>query len=171
MLLQIAFTLFVAFNFAKANPVSGISKVKAQDLVKDGHIMLQDQPCIIVDIESSSTNEHNLIKFIGQDIFTNLMYEEHFQATDLVEVPEVTREQYPVIAIVIGKLNVEEKDGRVKVIEMPDGKLGNDIGVHLQFGYSPVVTVVSAVGTEKVVDFSSKAPEGFDADSVTMSDE
>ncbi|KAI1286636.1 Eukaryotic translation initiation factor 5A [Halotydeus destructor] len=100
-------------------------------------------------------------RFVGRDVFTNETYEEDFQPHEDVEVPEVTLKEYPVASTGYAHLVLKNEDGNMKSIAVPKIKLWNTIKVHFDFGYNPVVTVVTALGEEKVVSFRSEAPEAF----------
>ncbi|KAI1286630.1 Eukaryotic translation initiation factor 5A [Halotydeus destructor] len=147
--------VYVSPFLVKADPVSGTSWVKAEELRKDGHMLIQGHPCKIVDIKIVSETPES-INFEGQDMFTNETYQVTFPAGSDVEVPEVTRIEYLVASIDSNRLVVVEEDGDLKIMALPDSEMRRKIEIHID--YNPVVTVVSALGMEKVVSFRYGAP-------------
>ncbi|KAI1286637.1 Eukaryotic translation initiation factor 5A [Halotydeus destructor] len=157
MSLRIAFTLSLALNFVSVShgQTPGTKRVMAEDLSEDDHIMLQGHPCKIEDIEVAP---QQMITFTGRDVFTNERYAETYFAANYVQVPEVTRKEYTVISISSGNLTLEDKDGAERSITVPEGDIRTNIRIHLDHGHYPVVTVVSALGMEKVVAYRYGSP-------------
>ena len=68
---------------------------------KGGHIVINGRPCKVADISTSKTGKHGHAKanIVGIDIFTDRKYEDICPTSHNVDVPHVTKREYPVLDI------------------------------------------------------------------------
>lgn len=136
---------------------SGASKTFPQQcsaLRKGGHVVLKGFPCKIVDMSTSKTGKHGHAKvhLVGIDIFTGKKYEDLCPSTHNMDVPEVTRAEYPVVSISEdGFCSLLCSDGNMKEdLKVPEGEVGEKLRSQMESG-AVVVTVLSALGIEQIV--------------------
>lgn len=67
-------------------------------LRKNGHVMLKQRPCKIVEMSTSKTGKHGHAKvhLVGIDIFNGKKHEDICPSTHNMEVPNVKRDAYHV---------------------------------------------------------------------------
>jgi len=130
---------------------------------KNGHVMLKGCPCKIVEISVSKTGKHGHAKcaFVGVDIFTGKKKEDMCPSTHNMEIPNVARVEFTL-------LDMNQEDGTVSVLK-ENGDTKDDLNLPDQTdddkdnvtkmqaafdeGKSLVVTVLCAMGQEKIVAF------------------
>ncbi|PVU98841.1 hypothetical protein BB559_001240 [Furculomyces boomerangus] len=125
-------------------------------LRKNGHVLIKGRPCKIVDMSTSKTGKHGHAKvnMVGIDIFTGKKYEDLSPSTHNMEVPNVRREEYSLINIDDGFLNLMDSEGSMKDdIRLPEGDLGNQITADFDSGKELNVTVLMAMNEEAVVSY------------------
>ncbi|RXW18407.1 hypothetical protein EST38_g7447 [Candolleomyces aberdarensis] len=112
-------------------------------LRKNGHVVIKGRPCKIVDMSTSKTGKHGHAKvhLVAIDIFTGKKLEDISPSTHNMDVPNVRRNEYQLVNIDDGFLNLMTQDA------------GFDDGKDL------LVTIISAMGEEQAISFK-EAPKG-----------
>jgi translation initiation factor 5A len=71
-----------------------------------------------------------------------------------MDVPNVNRNEYQLLGVDDGFLNLMNTDGGTKDdVKLPDGKLGEDILAGFEVAETVMVTVTAAMGEEQVTSF------------------
>ncbi|KAI9498386.1 eukaryotic translation initiation factor 5A [Zychaea mexicana] len=128
-------------------------------LHKNGHVVIKGRPCKIVDMSTSKTGEHGHAKvhLVAIDIFTSKLYrklEDLSPSTHNMDVPIVQREDYQLMGIDDGFLNLMAEDGSLKDdVKLPDTDIGQQLQDKFEQNMLLMVTVVSAMGEEHVLAF------------------
>ncbi|CAA7261956.1 unnamed protein product [Cyclocybe aegerita] len=131
-------------------------------LRKNGHVVIKGRPCKIVDMSTSKTGKHGHAKvhLVAIDIFTGKKLEDISPSTHNMDVPNVRREEYQLVNIDDGFLNLMTTDGTAKDdVRVPDGDIGKDIQAGFDDGKDLLVTIISAMGEEQAISFK-EAPKG-----------
>jgi len=125
-------------------------------LRKNGHVVIKGRPCKIVDMSTSKTGKHGHAKvhLVGIDIFTTKKLEELCPSTHNMDVPNVIRQEYQLIDIDDGFLNLMTSEGDTKDdVKLPEGSLGNEIQTAFDDGRELLVTIVAAMGEEAALSY------------------
>ncbi|GAA6036270.1 hypothetical protein JCM8097_006869 [Rhodosporidiobolus ruineniae] len=125
-------------------------------LRKNGHVVIKGRPCKIIDMSTSKTGKHGHAKvhLVALDIFTQRKYEDISPSTHNMEVPNVTRNEYTLINIDDGFLNLMTTEGDTKDdVRVPEGEVGDQIQAAFDEGRDLVVTVTSSMGEEHALSF------------------
>jgi len=125
-------------------------------LRKNGHVVIKGRPCKIVDMSTSKTGKHGHAKvhLVAIDIFTAKKLEELCPSTHNMDVPNVVRNEYQLIDIDDGFLNLMTSDGATKDdVKIPEGALGNEIQAAFDEGRELMVTIVAAMGEEAALSY------------------
>ncbi|POY72835.1 putative 3-deoxy-7-phosphoheptulonate synthase [Rhodotorula taiwanensis] len=120
-------------------------------LRKNGHVVIKGRPCKIIDMSTSKTGKHGHAKvhLVATDIFTGKKLEDLSPSTHNMDVPNVVRQEYTVMNIDDGFLNLLTADGGEKNdVKVPDSDVGKEIETAFEDGKDITVTVVSAMGEE-----------------------
>jgi len=131
-------------------------------LRKNGHVVIKGRPCKIVDMSTSKTGKHGHAKvhLIAIDIFTGKKLEDICPSTHNMDVPNVSRNEYQLVNIDDGFLNLMTPDGTAKDdVKVPEGDLGTQITSGFEEGKDLLVTIISAMGEEQAIS-SKDAPKG-----------
>ncbi|KAF9784748.1 initiation factor 5a [Thelephora terrestris] len=131
-------------------------------LRKNGHVVIKGRPCKIVDMSTSKTGKHGHAKvhLVAIDIFTNKKLEDISPSTHNMSVPNVSRNEYTLINIDDGFLNLMTQDGTPKDdVKVPEGEIGDQIQAAFEDGKDVLVTIVSAMGEEAAISWK-EAPKG-----------
>ncbi|KAI0314004.1 eukaryotic translation initiation factor 5A [Amylostereum chailletii] len=131
-------------------------------LRKNGHVVIKGRPCKIVDMSTSKTGKHGHAKvhLIAIDIFTGKKLEDICPSTHNMDVPNVVRNEYQLVNIDDGFLNLMNQDGIPKDdVKVPEGDLGKQIQADFDDGKDLLVTIVSAMGEEQAISLK-EAPKG-----------
>ncbi|CAJ2648054.1 eukaryotic translation initiation factor 5A-1-like isoform X2 [Cicer arietinum] len=121
---------------------AGASKTYPQQagtIRKNGHIVIKNRPCKVVEVSTSKTGKHGHAKchFVGIDIFTGKKLEDIVPSSHNCDVPHVNRTDYQLIDI--------SEDGFIK-----DGfGEGKDL----------IVSVMSAMGEEQICGLKDIGPK------------
>ncbi|KAK4052291.1 hypothetical protein OIO90_004372 [Microbotryomycetes sp. JL221] len=127
-------------------------------LRKGGHVVIKGRPCKIIDMSTSKTGKHGHAKvhLVATDIFTQRKYEDISPSTHNMDVPNVSRQEYQLINIDDGFLNMMTTDGTPKDdVRVPEGEIGDQIQAAFDDGQDLSVTVISAMGTEQAIAFKN----------------
>jgi len=131
-------------------------------LRKNGFVVIKSRPCKIVDMSTSKTGKHGHAKvnLVAIDIFTNRKYEDISPSTHNMDVPHVRRNEYQLVNIDDGFLNLMNADGVTKDdVKVPEDDLGKQIQAEFDDGKELLVTIVAAMGEEQAISFK-EAPKG-----------
>ncbi|KOC18733.1 gibberellin 3-beta hydroxylase [Aspergillus flavus AF70] len=126
-------------------------------LVKGAHVIIRGRPCKILEISKIGTNIH----LVARDIFTDKILSDDIESTQSVEIPHVYRNEYSLVNIDDGFLNLTSQDGTMKDnVKVPDGGLGQQIEQDFEAGTDLLIAVISAMGEEHAISVR-EAPKGF----------
>jgi len=123
-------------------------------LRKNGHVMIKDRPCKIVEMSTSKTGKHGHAKvhLVAIDIFTGKKLEDICPSTHNMNVPNVNRKDYQLSNIEDGFCELMDDNGDLKAdLKVPEGELGEEITKKFDAGEDFMVTVLTAVGEETIV--------------------
>jgi len=123
---------------------------------------MKGRPCKIVDMSTSKTGKHGHAKvhLVGIDIFTGKKLEDISPSTHNMDVPNVSRNEYQLVNIDDGFLNLMTVDGAAKDdVKLPESDMGKEIQAGFDDGKELLVTIVSAMGEEAAISFK-EAPKG-----------
>ncbi|KAF8305840.1 eukaryotic translation initiation factor 5A [Clavulina sp. PMI_390] len=149
------------FESASAG-ASATYPMQCSALRKNGHVVIKSRPCKIVDMSTSKTGKHGHAKvhLVAIDIFTGKKLEDICPSTHNMDVPHVTRNEYTLVNIDDGFLNLMTQDGTAKDdVKVPEGDLGKQIEADFEEGKELIVTVVSSMGEEMALG-CKEAPKG-----------
>ncbi|KAL0952314.1 hypothetical protein HGRIS_006599 [Hohenbuehelia grisea] len=131
-------------------------------LRKNGHVVIKGRPCKIVDMSTSKTGKHGHAKvhLVAIDIFTGKKLANICPSTHNMDVPNVSRNEYQLVNIDDGFLNLMNQDGVSKDdVKVPDSDLGKQINDDFDDGKDLLVTIISAMGEEQAISYK-EAPKG-----------
>lgn len=125
-------------------------------LRKNGHVMIKNRPCKIVEMSTSKTGKHGHAKvhLVGIDIFTAKKYEDLCPSTHNIDVPHVNRLEFSLIDISDdGFLSLMNEKGDCRDdLKVPDGDEGKSLREDFaKEDANIVVTVIAAVNEEAVI--------------------
>lgn len=133
---------------------------QCSSLRKNGHVMIKERPCKIVEMSTSKTGKHGHAKvhMVGLDIFTGRKYEDICPSTHNMNVPNVSRKDYQVVNIEEGFTHLMDDGGDVREdMKVPEGDLGKEIQTKFDNGDEFTCTVLKAVGEEQIIAVKSQA--------------
>jgi len=133
-------------------------------LRKNGHVVIKNRPCKIVDMSTSKTGKHGHAKvhLVAIDIFTGKKLEDLCPSTHNMDVPNVTRREMQLLDISDdGFLSLMGEDGDTKDdVKVPDGEVGQKIEKLFRTEEKDTnVVILAAMGEECAVD-AKEAPRG-----------
>ncbi|CAO3630314.1 unnamed protein product [Cunninghamella echinulata] len=145
-------------NFEQANSsVSATFPMKVSALRINSHVVINGRPCKVI----KTSKDNNEVTIVGIDIFTGKKLDVTLSSTYDVHVPNVARNEYQLVNIDDGFLNLMTQDGTAKDdIKIPEGDIGKDIQDCFDCGKDILVTVISAMGEEQCISFK-EAPKGY----------
>jgi len=150
-------------DFEQANAgASTTFPMQCSALRKSGHVVIKGRPCKIVEMSTSKTGKHGHAKvhLVAIDIFTAKKMEEICPSTHNMDVPNVRRNEYQLVNIDDGFLNLMTQEGVAKDdVKVPEGDIGDQIQAGFDEGKELLVTIVSAMGEEQAISFK-EAPKG-----------
>ncbi|WVQ68863.1 eukaryotic translation initiation factor 5A [Kwoniella sp. B9012] len=144
---------------------AGASKtfpMQCSALRKNGHVVIKGRPCKIVDMSTSKTGKHGHAKvhLVAIDIFTGKKLEDISPSTHNMDVPNVKRQEFQLLDIQDGFLNLMDSDGNSKDdVKVPDTELGQQIESDFEAGKDLMVTIISAMDEEQAISYK-EAPQG-----------
>jgi len=136
--------------------------MQCSGLRKGGHVVIKGRPCKIIDMSTSKTGKHGHAKvhLIATDIFTGKKLEDICPSTHNMNVPNVSRNEYQLVNIDDGFLNLMTQEGNSKDdIKVPEGELGTTITTDFEAGKDLLITIISAMGEELALS-CKEAPKG-----------
>ncbi|UZJ54226.1 hypothetical protein CBS101457_003546 [Exobasidium rhododendri] len=150
-------------NFETAHAGASLTyPAQCSSLRKGGHVVIKGRPCKIVDMSTSKTGKHGHAKvhMIAIDIFTTKKLEDISPSTHNMDVPNVQRNEYQLVNIDDGFLNLMSGDGTSKDdVKVPEAEIGDQIISQFEEGKDLLVTIISAMGEEQAISFK-EAPAG-----------
>ncbi|KAF7297090.1 Eukaryotic translation initiation factor 5A [Mycena indigotica] len=166
-------------TFEHANAGASLTfPMQCSALRKNGHVVIKGyllslpigksfhtfpgRPCKIVDMSTSKTGKHGHAKvhLVAIDIFTGKKLEDISPSTHNMDVPNVQRNEFTLVNVDDGFLNLMTSDGASKDdVKVPEGDLGKQIQDEFDSGKDLLVTIVSAMGEEQAISFK-EAPKG-----------
>ncbi|KAK6904130.1 eukaryotic translation initiation factor 5A [Kwoniella mangroviensis CBS 10435] len=144
---------------------AGASKtfpMQCSALRKNGHVVIKGRPCKIVDMSTSKTGKHGHAKvhLVAIDIFTGKKLEDISPSTHNMDVPNVKRQEFQLLDIQDGFLNLMDADGNSKDdVKVPDSEVGQQIESDFEAGKDLMVTIISAMDEEQAISYK-EAPQG-----------
>jgi len=132
-------------------------------LRKNGHVVIKNRPCKIVEMSTSKTGKHGHAKvhLVAIDIFTGKKLEELCPSTHNMDVPNVRRQEYQLLDVSEdGFLSLMSDDGSTKDdVKVPDGEVGDKIKkLFTEESKDVNVVVLTAMGEESAID-AKEAPK------------
>jgi len=131
--------------------------MQCSSLRKDGHVVIKGRPCKIVSMTTSKTGKHGHAKahLVAIDIFTGKKLEDLSPSTHNMDVPTVSRQDYKLLFIDEGFLNLISCNGNTLKddVKVPEGDIGDQIKNGFIEGKELVITVVSAMDEEAVISW------------------
>jgi len=150
-------------TFEQANAGASLTfPMQCSALRKNGHVVIKGRPCKIVDMSTSKTGKHGHAKvhLVAIDIFTGKKLEDICPSTHNMDVPHVNRNEYQLVNVDDGFLNLMSADGTSKDdVKVPEGDLGSQITEGFEEGKDLLVTIVSSMNEEQAISFK-EAPKG-----------
>lgn len=142
------------FENANASSASLSYPIQCSALRKNGHVLIKNRPCRIVDMSTSKTGKHGHAKvnLVGIDIFSGKKYEDMCPSTHNMEVPNIVRSELQLIDIDDGFMSFMMPNGSTKDdVKLPEGELGEQIQALFTEGKDLLVTVIAAMGEEVAI--------------------
>jgi len=125
-------------------------------LRKNGHVVIKNRPCKIVEMSTSKTGKHGHAKvhLVAIDIFTGKKLEDLCPSTHNMDVPNVRRQEYQLLDISDdGFLSLMADDGAPKDdVKVPDSDTGEKIRSMFDDGKDVNVIVLTSMGEEVAMD-------------------
>nr|ABF98986.1 Eukaryotic translation initiation factor 5A-2, putative, expressed [Oryza sativa Japonica Group] len=147
---------------------AGASKTYPQQagtIRKNGHIVIKNRPCKVVEVSTSKTGKHGHAKchFVAIDIFNGKKLEDIVPSSHNCDVPHVNRTDYHYLLII-------SEDGFVSLLTESGGtkddlRLPSDEALLTQIkdgfaeGKDLIVTVMSAMGEEQICALKDIGPK------------
>jgi translation initiation factor 5A len=123
-------------------------------LRKNGHVVIKNRPCKIVEMSTSKTGKHGHAKvhLVAIDIFTGKKLEELCPSTHNMNVPNVSRTEFQFSHIEDDFLHLIRTDGSEKSdVKVPEGEVGDKIREYEDAGTDILVTIISAMNEEAAI--------------------
>ena len=129
--------------------------MQAGSVKKNAYCILKGRPCKVVDIATSKTGKHGHAKarFTGIDIFTGNKLEDMCPTSHNMDIPIVNRVEYQLVDITgEGFVSLMTSEGVTKEdMRLPTGDLGEQVKEMFEEGKPVIISVISAMGEEKIV--------------------
>jgi len=143
------------FDFASADAgASETFPMQCSALRKNGFVMIKNRPCKIVEMSTSKTGKHGHAKvhMVAIDIFTGKKLEDICPSTHNMEVPNVKRKDYQLLAMDDDFLSLMDDGGDTRDdLKCPDGDIGDQIRTAIDNETDILCTVLQACGEECVI--------------------
>jgi len=129
--------------------------IQCSALRKNGFVLIKGEPVKIVEMSTSKTGKHGHAKvhMVGIGIFDGKKLEDICPSTHNMNVPNVNRKEWQLVDIDDeGYLNLMDDSGDCREdLKAGDDKLADEIKAKFDDGEDVFVTVLSAMGREKVI--------------------
>ena len=139
--------------------------IPCNDVKKGSFMIFQNRPCKVVEFKHFKVGKHGSAKanITGIDIFNGKKYEVLQPVSRNVEVPIIKRTPYTLININNeGYISLMDAQGKLREdLKLPDDteedkKLSERIKAAYEEGKTLTITVIEAMGIEKVLEMSDK---------------
>ena len=139
--------------------------ISCNDVKKGSFMVFQNRPCKVVEFKHFKVGKHGSAKanITGIDIFNGKKYEVLQPVSRNVDVPTIKRTPYPLININNeGYLSLMDVQGKLREdLKLPndtdeDKKLSERIKTAYNEGKTLIITVIEAMGIEKVFEMSDR---------------
>lgn len=127
-------------------------------LRKNGHVVIKGRPCKIVEMSTSKTGKHGHAKvhLVAIDIFTGKKLEDLSPSTHNMEVPNVSRNEYQLVNIDDGFLNLMTAEGDTKDdVKLPETEMGDEINAGFEEGKDLLITIQTSMGEESAISYKT----------------
>ena len=140
---------------------SQFEKTDTNRLKNGSLVMVKGNPCRVTEVTTAKPGKHGSAKVIlkGKDILTMKVYECTFHAGDLVDAPIVKRNEYTLLNIDDGALELLDSNGEVKSdVNLPDGiEHLKDVATKIKEIFEEgkkecLVVVLECLGTQQVTE-------------------
>jgi translation initiation factor 5A len=129
--------------------------MEAGQIKKGGHCVIKNRPCRVVETSTSKTGKHGHAKvhIVALDIFTGKKLEDICPSTHNTLVPHVKREEFSLMDIGDdGYTSLLTEDGDMREdLKVPEDDIGTKMRDGFESGASLSVSVISAMGEEKII--------------------
>nr|OQO24930.1 Eukaryotic translation initiation factor 5A [Rachicladosporium sp. CCFEE 5018] len=137
--------------------------MQCSSLRKNGHVVIKNRPCKIVEMSTSKTGKHGHAKvhLVAIDIFTGKKLEELCPSTHNMDVPNVSRREFQLLDVTDdGFLSLMSDNGDTKDdCKVPEGEVAEKINkMFTDEGKDVNVIVLTAMGEETCIDVK-EAPQ------------
>ncbi|KAJ5498020.1 hypothetical protein LT330_002715 [Penicillium expansum] len=154
----------VTFDSADAG-ASLTFPMQCSALRKNGHVVIKNRPCKIIDMSTSKTGKHGHAKvhLIATDIFTGKKLEDLSPSTHNMDVPHVIRKEYQLLDITEdGFMSLMTDNGDTKDdVKVPDNEVGEKINqMFLTEEKECNVVVLTAMGEEAAMECKEAPKSG-----------
>ena len=153
----------MTFDTADAGS-SATYPAQCSSLRKNGHVVIKNRPCKIVDMSTSKTGKHGHAKvhLVAIDIFTGKKLEELSPSTHNMDVPNVSRREFQLLDIGDDDfMSLMGEDGASKDdVKCPDNEIGAKIRkLFIDEEKDTNVIILAAMGEECAIE-GKEAPRG-----------
>jgi len=152
-------------NFEQAESGASMTyPTSAGSIKKGGFMVISGRPCKVVDYSTAKTGKHGHAKasITGIDIFNDRKYEDSLPTSHNVEVPNIKRTEYQVMSIQDDYCDLIDEQGNMRSdLRLPDETeddvaAANTIRAGVEAGSEVFITVLAAMGIEKITDPKTK---------------
>jgi len=152
----------VTFDSADAG-ASTTYPMQCSALRKNGHVVIKNRPCKIVDMSTSKTGKHGHAKvhLVAIDIFTGKKLEDLSPSTHNMDVPHVARKEYQLLDITDDDfLSLLKDDGDTKDdVKVPEGEVGERLVRMFKDENKDVNVIIQTAMGEEVAIEAKEAPK------------
>ena len=135
--------------------------MQASALRKNGHVVIAESPCKIVEMTISKNGKHGGCKvhLVAVDIFNGRKHETLVTSTQNVFVPTIEKCEYKLIDITDEEyVHVLEMNGNVKEdLRVPKGDLGMRLKASFENGTDIEIIVIKAMDGEQIISYKESS--------------
>ncbi|XP_052821125.1 eukaryotic translation initiation factor 5A-like [Mya arenaria] len=144
------------FNQGESGSAQTIPK-QCSSLRKGQFVCIKGHACKIVEMSTSKTGKHGHAKvhLVAIEIFTGKKYEDICPSTHNMEVPNVSRKEFSLNDISDDDfVSLMDEQGETREdLKLPDDDIGSGIRDKFADGQEVLVTVLKALGQERIISF------------------